>query len=86
MRRGLAVGVAERKMTYALIIALDAEFFKNFFSLCGFKLFFCTVDPAGRKSERVRGKHHIAELISEMMEVRTRRFETVTGFEDLELD
>ena len=27
-----------------------------------------------------------AELISEMMEVRTRRFETVTGFEDLELD
>lgn len=27
-----------------------------------------------------------AELISEMMEVRTRRFETITGFEDLELD
>ena len=27
-----------------------------------------------------------AELISEMMEVRTRWFETVTGFEDLELD
>lgn len=27
-----------------------------------------------------------AELISEMMEVRTRRFESVTGFEDLELD
>lgn len=27
-----------------------------------------------------------AELISEMMEVRTRRFETVTGFEDLDLD
>lgn len=27
-----------------------------------------------------------AELISEMMEVCTRRFETVTGFEDLELD
>ena len=27
-----------------------------------------------------------AELISEMIEVRTRRFETVTGFEDLELD
>ena len=61
MRRRLAVGVAERKMTYALIIALDAEFFKNFFSLRGFKLFFCTVDPAGRKSERMRGKHHIAE-------------------------
>ena len=27
-----------------------------------------------------------AELISEMMEVRTRRFESVTGFEDLDLD
>ena len=27
-----------------------------------------------------------AELISEMMEVRTRRFETVTGFEDLDFD
>ena len=61
MRRRLAVGKAERKMTYALIIALDAEFFKNFFSIRGFKLFFCTVDPAGRKSERMRGKHHIAE-------------------------
>lgn len=61
MRRRLAVGIAERKMTYALIIAIDAEFFKNFFSLRGFKLFFCTVDPAGRKSERMRGKHHIAE-------------------------
>lgn len=27
-----------------------------------------------------------SEFISEMMEVRTRRFETVTGFEDLDLD
>ena len=49
----------------------------------------CDLLTASDVSEMLRAAGALglpAELISEMMEVRTRRFDSVTGFEDLDLD